>query len=146
LTLEERIDALWETNSETFCNKTTRWLKKLENGQEVVKNNRRSFHKWYPLKVYVSVSKAESRTRTIFSLRYAGQEVAKLRVNVRGVFLYLNQDHVRTNNFWFHGFEFLPGEHDWHGKFAQRFRSYFKKHYMINNGMPNVRSVEHRTE
>lgn len=139
------IENLWNRNKVEIENKLNGWLIACKDGDGNIRNVRKQFHQWVPLKVYVSVGKAKSNT-SIFSVRFFGQEVAELIVQDRDeVKLRLKRSHIAQNKNYFE----IPteqGDYPWNSKSAKEFRKYFKKLAANTNGMPEVNSDEHRIE
>lgn len=141
-----QIKNLWEENKNKFEKELDDWFQVLERGKEIISPERKHFHQWNPLKVYVSVAKVRSsKSRVLFSLRFFGQEVAELFVENGKVTLRLTKRHSENNEKYF---KYPPkvGDFEWNGQEAREFRSYFKKKALSSNGKPKVRSIEHRVE
>jgi len=144
--LAARIEKLWEENEIRFEKEIENWFQILEQGKETITRARKKFHKWDPLRVYVSVTKVKSsKTRTRFSLRFYGQEVGELCVKNGSVTLKLIKSHSEHNRRFFNS-EFKSGDYEWNGQEAKRFRSFFKEIAVTSNGKPNIKSIEHRIE
>jgi len=138
------IDRIWAANAEKFeCNLSS-WLDALNYGNQFLRLAKKEFHRWEPLKAYVSVTKAKSRSKAFFSLRFFGQEIAHLVVRGKEVFLQI-RGHKIKNEQWFN-LSLADGVYPWRGKEAQYLRSHFKKLALSAKGMPKVKSPEHRIE
>lgn len=152
--LAVQIKNIWEDNKTEFEERLDGWLKVLEGGEKLIRQAKKQFHQWNPLRVYVSVTRAKS---SLFSLRFFGQEVAELFVKDRNVTLRLKKNHSKKNEEWFrlklkdgelpkHGELLKDGDYAWNGKEAREFRAYFKEIALSTKGKPEVRSIEHRIE
>ncbi|MCK5306900.1 MAG: hypothetical protein KAJ66_07195 [Candidatus Omnitrophica bacterium] len=90
------------------------------------------------------MTKAKSRSRAFFSLRFFGQEIAHLIVKNKEVFLQL-KGHCVKNKQWFE-LSLADGVYSWRGQEAQFLRKHFKNLAFSMKGMPKVKSPEHRIE
>lgn len=143
--LAAKVKDIWEENKIEFEDRLDDWLKRLEEGEKLIRQARSQFHQWDPLKVYVSVTRAKSKRRAVFSLRFFGQEVAELVVKDQSVVLKLTKRHRQNNMKWFQC-TLDAGHYDWDGREAKKFRSYFKEKAFSSKREPKVRSPEHRVE
>jgi hypothetical protein len=143
--LAVQIKKMWEDNEDEFEKKLNDWLRVLEKGEKLISRARKQFHQWEPLRVYVSVTKAKSNSRVLFSLRFFGQEVAELFVEDGKVTLRLEKRHSEKNRKYF-GCTLKEGDYNWNDKEAKDFRSYFKKLASHEKGIPEVKMCEHRIE
>jgi len=143
--LAEQIKNMWEVNKTEFEERLNDWLKALEDGQKFIRQARKQFHQWDPLIIYVSVAKAKSNSRLLFSLRFFGQEVAELFVKDKKVTMRLKKRHSVKNKEWF-GCTLKDGDYEWNGHEGKEFRLYFKEKACSSKGKPKVRSIEHRIE
>lgn len=142
--LASKVKKLWEDNKTEFEVRLDSWLEGLKNGEKVIRQKRKQFHQWDPLRIYVSVTRAKSNSRALFSLRFFGQEVAELFVKNSKVTLRLKR-HGEKNRKWFRCM-LKDGDYDWNGQEAREFRKHFKDLAFSSNGKPKVRSIEHRIE
>jgi hypothetical protein len=136
---------MWENNKTEFEERLDNWLKALEQGEEIIGQEKEQFHQWNPLRVYVSVARAKSNSRVLFSLRFFGQEVAELFVKDKKVILRLNRRHSEKNKKYFES-TLENGDYDWRGKRAKDFRAHFKNLASSKKGIPEVKMCEHRIE
>lgn len=143
--LAEQIKNMWENNKTEFEERLDNWLKALEQGEEIIGQEKEQFHQWNPLRVYVSVARAKSNSRVLFSLRFFGQEVAELFVKDKKVILRLNRRHSEKNKKYFES-TLENGDYDWRGKRAKDFRAHFKNLALSKKGIPEVKMCEHRIE
>jgi len=141
VSITKEIDEIFEKNKNRIERDSEEWLKVLENGGKAYNLAKKAFHQWYPLRTYVSVTKAKSSIPE-FSIRFLGQEVACLVVEGEEVFLVL-KNHKRKNNKFNCPLE--DGKYAWRGEKANEFRKHFKK-IMASEEKPEVRSPEHRVE
>ena len=142
--LAKVIKEIWDKNKPNFEDRIRSWVNALNCGKDISVLAKKEFHQWSPLRTYVSVSKAKSNSRAIYSLRFFGQEVAQLIVKNKDVILQL-RGHEEKNNAWF-GVRTKNGDYEWRGKEAKAFRAYFKEVAQKWEGFPKVKSPEHRVE
>jgi len=143
--LAVEIKNIWEKNKAEFEERLDDWLKRLEEGEKLIRKDRKQFHQWDPLRVYVSVTKAKS---SLFSLRFFGQEVAELfEKDGKVITLRLNKRkrHSENNSKYFRC-TLKNGDYDWRGQEAREFRSHFGKKAISSKGKPKVGVPEHRIE
>ena len=137
-----QIKDMWESNKAEFEQSLSDWLRRLKEGEKLIRQARSQFHQWDPLRVYVSVTKAKS---SLFSLRFFGQEVAELVAKDRNVTLTLSKQHNKNNVKWF-GSELDNGDYSWSGQEAREFREHFKMLDLSERGRPPIKMIEHRIE
>ena len=138
-----QIKKMWEDNKTEFEKRLDGWIKALEGGEKRIRQAKRQFHQWDPLRIYVAVTKVKS-SRVLFSLRFFGQEVAELSVKDRKVTLRLKR-HGEKNRKYFRC-TLKDGDYDWNDQEAREFRKHFKDLALSSKGKPEVRSIEHRIE
>lgn len=119
-----KIEKVWAEGAEA---KASERAIKLREAKPLIANARKHFHEWEPLKVYLSYTDAVSSKSCItFSLRYRGQEVAKLKVNGKGG---ENPDILlvtsKKNTEYFKDID-IQGTFPWKSPEARMFRKYFK--------------------
>lgn len=136
MALIDDINKVW--NEETV-KLTNNWAAKLVSNKNKVLDAVTKFHEWGPIHVYLSFTRATSKSVT-FSLRYNGQEVASLSVN-KEVKLVISEKTARNNSKYF-GIE-MAGRFTWDGSEAAKFRRFFKNPDLNNKP---VRVIEHRVE
>lgn len=144
MNLSKEIDKIWQANENDFEKRLSNWLDALNHGNEFLCSIKKDFHRWTPLKAYVSVTKTKHPTKASFSLRFFGQEIAILTVE-NGVVSLKLKGHQVKNEKWFK----LPLADDvypWRGKDARDLRTHFKELACSMKDMPKVRSPEHRIE
>lgn len=71
------VQGLLEENPE-WVSRYAEYARKINAKSKDIKENKQKFHEWAPLYLYMNVSAAKSHIT--FSLRYRGQDVAKLKV------------------------------------------------------------------
>ena len=77
--LYERTRRIWiDSDAEA---RAGRWVDGLEEARAVVEAHRRTFRAWSPLRPYITLGDAK-RPSPLFSWRFRGQEVAKMRVDL----------------------------------------------------------------
>jgi hypothetical protein len=138
--LSEQVEHLWHQGAEA---KAAGWAEKLRDAKEAILLAKQQFHECYPLKLYLSYTTA-TKSRIYFSLRYLGQEVATLRVDMCGdVYIKISSKTAAVNenlcdiN--------LVGEHPWRGVKAREFRRHFQ-HLDHRKYHSSVKSEEHHVE
>jgi hypothetical protein len=95
----------------------------LEKKERIISQKQR-FHEWNPLHLYMTIGAAKSNTQ--FSLRYMGQDVAKLRVNKDSIKISTTpHDSTNKRDFLCH---LELDDADWRSDAAAKFR----KHFCIN--------------
>ena len=142
MSLSLQIDALWEENRSAIEVRLGSWLAAMKKGDEVLSEAKSFFHDWHPLRTYVTISKQRGNT-AIFSLRYAGQEIAELRATKRMVTVSTTGNRSANDTF----FKWNPAaKFEWRSPAGQEMRKYFSKHFASTNGKPRVESKEHRVE
>jgi hypothetical protein len=139
-TLTCKVEKLWNGDQKDNIKKNLDgWLNACKEGEDNICKAKKQFHQWHPLRVYVSVGKAKSSNKPVFSLRFFGQEVAELIVKDK-VMLCLKSKQ------YFKGLTLKQGKYSWKGKEAKEFRAFFKKLAIDFNGSPEIKSIEHRIE
>lgn len=144
MNLFTKIQGIWQDKNTEFEKRLNAWLDTLNYGAEFLRSAKKEFHRWAPLGTYVSVTRTKSRLKGLFSLRFFGQEVANLTVYNKEVFLELD-GHELKNKRWFN-VSLVDGRYPWKEKEAKKFRADFKALALFRNGMPEVKSIEHRVE
>ena len=134
------IEELWNgEQKDEVRKKLDGWLRACIEGKDKIQKAKKQFHQWYPLRVYVSVGKTKSN----FSLRFFGQEVAELVVKAN------NEVKIRlskNNQKYFENMTLKEGEYSWNNAEAKMFRKFFKDLADNSREKPNLRSEEHRIE
>lgn len=142
MSLLEQIELRW-AEVQTNGYMADKWAKTLADSQENLLKAAKTFHQWAPLEVYLSVSRATKQPRVAFSLRYQGQHVANLLVDLLAggnPQLEIDKKTATTNENYFE--IDLEGTFGWRDEEAKEFRKHFK-----NLGPePRGRSPEHRIE
>jgi hypothetical protein len=144
MNLSNKIDKIWQANNNDFEKRLSNWLDALNHGNESLCLVKNIFHRWTPLKAYVSVTRTKSPAKAFFSLRFFGQEIAILTVKNNKVSLRLKGHQVK-NEKWFK-LSLADGVYPWRGKEAQLLRTHFKELARSMKDMPKVRSPEHHIE
>lgn len=142
--LAVEVEKKWKDHKALFEERLDDWLRRLEHAGDLIRRERKSFHQWNPLRVYVSVANVRSSSRVVFSLRFFGQEVAELFVEDNQSVLRL-KGHSKKNAKYF-GCELSDGDYAWKGREARQFRSRFKQKALSSKGKPGGRSHEHQVE
>jgi len=142
--LSKEINKIWQANNSDFEKRLSNWLNALNHGNRLLNLEKKEFHRWTPLAAYVSVTKAGSRTKALFSLRFFGQEVAHLIVKNKEVYLQLKGHKVKNEKRF--DLSLADGVYPWRGKEAQLLTKHFKQLARFMKGMPKVKILEHRIE
>jgi len=133
------IKIIWDHNKKGFEKKIGAWLKQINDNKDLIKQNKTKFHQWDPLRIYLSLTDARTGQ---FSVRFLGQEVAKLKIDNGDVSLVIEKKHEKTNKNYFK-YELEQGKYPWVGTEAKQFRAYFKN---VDYKKIKIRSQEHRLE
>jgi hypothetical protein len=118
----ERVRGLWEHHRQEFEQRIQGWADNLKGMKEEVKKSRPQFRAWKPLEVYVSHSLVKDGG---FSIRFFGQEVAKLKILGGKKTLIVEEKHFKHNAKYFGLKSLRPGKYDWE-KEARGLRKDFK--------------------
>jgi hypothetical protein len=118
----EKTRDLWEQHRQEFEQRIQGWADNLKGMKEEVKKSRSQFRAWKPLDVYVSHSLVREGR---FSIRFFGQEVAKLKILGGKKTLIVEKRHFDHNAKYFQLKSLQPGEYGWE-KEARGFRKDFK--------------------
>jgi hypothetical protein len=112
---------------------------------EKIKNKKEQFHQWAPLYVYMNVTEAKGQMK--FSLRYQGQDVAKLKVNGGAITISTKDSKKNFNEINKRDFDcdINLDDKEWTSKEAANFRKHFSGiiKRTNNSGKGNE---EHRVE
>lgn len=111
------------------------------NNEEKIKELSEKFHKWAPLKYYLTIGKAKDFKKTLYiSVRYQGQEVAQMKISNNDVCISTkgfdenNEKHFSCN--------IKLDNEEWKGSKATEFRKYF----LTNPKRTKEDNEEHRIE
>lgn len=125
------------------------YARTITNNLDDIKQARKAFREWSPLKFYLNVTNAKkASSRLVLGVRYQGQEVAELILNkAKSETPALNtaaNDYDKKNAGYF-GWHKSLNMVDWRGTEAKAFRTFFK------NNPPRIgssakRNEEHRIE
>lgn len=144
-TLEKREKVVKETEKQ--LNKhydawSSQWLDyadKINSSLGAINKYRKEFRKWSPLKIYLPISDAMS-TGNKFSLRFKGQNVAKIIAKNEGSSLMIEKKVADANRRYFKWGNGQSAEMLWKSNDAKEFRKHFK------NCTDNGHSQEHMFE
>jgi hypothetical protein len=142
MNLYDETKALWTEERAALA---ARWAKELREGIPAVLEASKLFNEWKPLRFYVAVGDVSRAGRSggasvSFSLRYRGQEVAKVTVGKEPK-LVVTAKQMKTNSGYFK-VTTPAGEFGWRSPEAVKFRREFKSPRL---GAP-VKSVEREVE
>lgn len=125
------------------------WILRYAKYAEKIKDNlgkiklskEKRFHEWAPLYLYMNVSAAKGQG--IFSLRYLGQEVAKLKAGIGKITISTKGFEVKNKRDF--RCEVTLEDIDWRSESAAKFRKFFSNHpkRTVDGGKGNE---EHRIE
>jgi len=121
MNIYEKIRDLWEKCPQDFEGRVQGWADNLEEKREAVKRDRSQFRAWKPLEVYVSYSFIKSG---VFSIRFFGQEVARLKILDGKKTLIIKEQHKKHNGKFFELEGFGAGKYRWEE--TRQFRKHFK--------------------
>ncbi len=137
------IDKLWTAN-DGFIDKQRSWLAQMKTTQCLAAEMKQYFHQWCPLSAYVRAGNRAGKNSFSFSLRFSGQEVARLVVQGRDVWLRISEKTARTNIQYFHGIKLTTGKYKWSSNEALEFRKHFQT--LKKNNAVELHSPEHSIE
>ncbi len=126
MTLLDQIERCWhDSNAEA---RSCKWAKKLADSQKAMADATKQFNEWKPLDVYTCVADAtNSKVSIEFSLRYCGQEVARLLTSNQTVSLRVSEGTAKNSATNFGTPSDLYGEWDWRSPGATEFRRQFRE-------------------
>ncbi len=108
---------------------------------DLAKSKKKHFHEWASLYIYMNVSEAKGSLS--FSLRYLGQDVAKLKVKKDNVII--STKGLGNNNIRDFGCNICLHNNNWKSKEAKEFRKFFSANLVrLNNSSKG--NEEHRVE
>lgn len=145
MNIPEEVQALWDKEYLLCEERVCGWVSDIETNRKFIREARQSFREWEPLRVYLNVTNAKKTGTVAFSLRYMGQEVARLKVNRKlEVNLHVEEKHRKSNEKYFK----KPGKGfkvEWDSPKAKEFRTFFKD---IESGKRKIKthSQEHQIE
>ena len=135
-----RVQRLLIENTEWFY-RYTEYAEKINKNLKTIRENKQKFHEWSPLYLYMNVTAAKGQG--IFSLRYLGQDVAKLKVAPGKITV--STKGFDDNNKLFFGCLIELVDDEWQSDKAASFRRYFSSPDGVV-GKVKKRNEEHRIE
>ena len=136
-----QVQELLKKNTE-WISRYARYAEKINaNLVKIKKSKEKRFHEWAPLYLYMNVLQAKSQR--IFSLRYLGQDVAKLKV-ATGKITISTKGFDEKNEKCFRCIVKLE-DSEWKSKDAANFRRQFST-YSKRTGNSGKENEEHRIE
>ena len=141
----EHVQDLLKQNKE-WESRYLKYAEKINNNLKAIQDKRRKFHEWSSLYLYMNVTEAQGRK--IFSLRYLGQDVAKLKVGKDKITI-STKDFEENNKRDF--LDYVPLKRDkdkdveWNSPAASDFRRYFSSNPKRTNSSEKKKN-EHRIE
>ncbi len=113
-----------------------------------IKKTKENFHEWKPLFLYLNLTNAMDSSNPKFSLRYLGQQVARLTVEEEKVFLSSSDSHKNNKDYFDYQGPIIE-KAIW-GEFnseAKDFRRFFKEHFERDGkGNAKTNNEERRLE
>jgi len=99
------------------------WLKQAKQTQAFINTHRTTFNEWAPLKFYITLG-----SKSVFSIRYKGQEVANLScssTDVGGPTVKVSKKQI-TSNLKFFQYSSKSQEFKWRSPEGTKFRKHFR--------------------
>ena len=119
-----------------------KYAKKIAENIATIKANKKMFHQWSPLYLYMNVGNAKSGG-SLFAFRYVGQDVANLKISDGKKILKVSEEQKTNNLRDFACAVNVDGE-EWRSSQGTKFRNYFKSNpKRSRDGKGNE---EHRVE
>jgi len=135
-----RVQRLLVEHTEWF-NRYVEYAAKINTNLGAIRKNKLKFHEWAPLYLYMNVAAAKGQG--IFSLRYLGQDVAKLKVGIGKITI--STKGFDENNKASFGCTIELVDDEWKSDKAASFRRYFSSPDGVV-GKLKKRNEEHRIE
>ena len=125
-----------------WISRYTKYAQKINaNLEKIKKAKEKRFHEWAPLYLYMNVT--EAKGQRIFSLRYLGQDVAKLKVATDKITIATKGFDVKNERDF--GCNVKLEDSEWKSKDAASFRGHFSSHPKAL-GIAKKKNEEHRIE
>ncbi|SHO49203.1 hypothetical protein [Desulfopila aestuarii] len=118
--LIKKVDEILKYNSE-WVQRYGGYAKQILLNEDDLKYKKTNFNEWAPLYLYMTIG--EAKGNLLFSLRYVGQDVAKLKVDGQGVTIATNS--FTERNMRDFGCNIHLSNHSWSSKEASDFRKHF---------------------
>jgi hypothetical protein len=135
-----KVQDLLKQNQE-WESRYVKYAKAIKANLETIKNNKQKFREWPPLYLYMNV--VEAKGQMTFSLRYRGQDVAKLKVGTDKIIISTKGfDDKNKRDF---GCDIEIKDSEWKSGKAANFRRYFSEH-INRTDKSGKRNEEHRIE
>ena len=134
-------DLLVQKENTEWILRYAKYAEKINTNLETIRKNKLKFHEWAPLYLYMNILEAKGQMK--FSLRYLGQDVAKLKV-APGKITISTKGFDEKNEVCF-GCLIKLVDNEWQSDEAASFRHHFScPHKAID--MAKKRNEEHRIE
>jgi hypothetical protein len=117
------------------------YAEEISPNQDEIKTLKKNFHEWAPLYLYMNVSNAKKGL--VFSLRYMGQDVAKLKVTGTKVTISTKRFDEKNDRDFNCGVQLIDKE--WRSKEAAEFRKHFMRN-PVRTDASGKKNREHRYE
>ena len=127
-----KVQELLTTNPE-WIDRYHQYAIAINKNLERLAEKKTKFHEWSPLHLYMNVKEAKSGL--LFSLRYLGQDVAKLKV--KGDEITISTKGFEGNNERDFRCNIKLDDVDWRSKEASEFRKHFLTNPVRNNSTTN---------
>jgi hypothetical protein len=117
-----------EVNKADWVSLWSGYANKIMAKEQMMTQFLKSFHEWKPLRIYISVNDINSKALpNRFSLRFKGQQVARLIVNSKTKpTLSVDASEMRANKTYF-AIDLPEGDYSWRSDEAKDFRKAFKE-------------------
>jgi hypothetical protein len=128
--IQKAINDLWEEHSH-FKDKQRSWLNQMGETQRLAALFRKCFHQWRPLSAYVRAGSSGGEGSFGLSLRFFGQEVARLTRRNGEIHLSISGKTAQTNKQFFPELSVGQGRYPWNSTKerdgeAKKFRRFFR--------------------
>lgn len=118
---------------------------KIEINLDSIKNNRKRFNEFAPLRFYLSMTNAnKTQSGLLLDVRYRGQSVASLKTNKNAITISTSKNHDKNNLRDFNCNITLKNT-SWQDEKASAFRKFFKDRNNTRNNI-NKKNEEHNVE
>ena len=134
------VQGLLKKNPE-WVSRYAEYARKINAKSKDIKENKQKFHEWPPLYLYMNVSAAKSHIT--FSLRYRGQDVAKLKVGKGKITISTEGFDIKNERDFEYAIKLK--DCDWRSPEAVIFRRHFSGNNQRTKNSP-MQNEEHRLE
>jgi len=133
------------TGKVEWVERFNKYASDIDSNMDKLSKAAKKFHNWKPFNVYLNLSQTRDNSDVfVFSLRYIGQEVADLHVNLKNNSVKINNEKYNDNNKKFFGCQITLKDADWAKcPLAKEFRKYFAD---LDETSVTTHSKEHKYE